>query len=37
MVAIVWVTHSVEQWEGVEEEGKHEGSRPENFAPLREL
>ena len=35
--AIVWFTHSVEQRDGVKEEGENEGSRPENFAALREL
>lgn len=30
-------THTVEQRSRVEDEGHHEGSRPQNFAPLREL
>lgn len=30
-------THTVEQRSRVEDEGDHEGSRPQNFAPLWEL
>lgn len=30
-------THTVEQRSRVEDEGDHKGSRPQNFAPLREL